>query len=215
MYKLAIFDLDGTLFNTLSDICGALDYVFIKNSITTLSFQEAEILMGDGLKSFLDKACQLKGVSTCPDHVIQEFIDYYGKNCCKLTSFYDGVLSLLDKLTANNVKLTVLSNKSEILVKKILKEFKIYDKFLTISGGDTFAEKKPSSLPVLETLRILNIQPSDAIMIGDSENDMVSGSSAGVATCYCTYGYGKQLKTLPNFTVDSPDEIFGIVMGLL
>lgn len=214
-YKLAIFDLDGTLCDTLADIYASLDYVFNKNSLISPSLEEAKTLMGDGLKAFMEKAAKLNNVKDCTAVVSDEFVDHYSENCTRKTTVYDGILKLLDDLDNRNIKLAVLSNKSEFLVKVILQHFNLNHRFLAVSGGDTFAEKKPSPLPVQETLSMLGFSKNEAIMIGDSENDVASGYGAGVATCHCAYGYGVGLKTKPSFSASSPEEIIKIFMDKL
>lgn len=209
-YRLAIFDLDGTLCDTLADIYVSLDFVFKKNSLITPNLTEAKMLMGDGLKAFMQKAAKLNNVTDCPAGVIDEFVDHYSTNCTSKTTVYDGIIKLLDDLDSRNIKLAVLSNKSERLVKVILDYFNLTDRFLTLSGGDTFAEKKPSPLPLQETLKILGFSKDDAIMIGDSENDVASGASAGVSTCHCVYGYGGDLKSKPTFSARYPAEIIKV-----
>lgn len=212
MFKFAIFDLDGTLCDTLADIFEALTVIFNQNSLQPPSLDEARTLMGDGLKAFLNKATRMHGNFDCPPKVMDDFIAYYGENCTVKTSLYQGMPELITTLNANNIKCAVLSNKAIRHVKVILEHFKLTDEFILISGGDTFAEKKPSPLPILETLRLTGFDKKDTLMIGDSINDVASGAAAGVATCYCEYGYGESLAIKPDYIVSAPREILDLFM---
>lgn len=212
MFKLAIFDLDGTLCDTLADIFDALSVIFKQHSLQPPSLDEAKTLMGDGLKAFLNKAARMHGNFDCPPQVMDDFITYYGEHCTVKTSLYSGMRELITMLNKNNIKCAVLSNKAIRHVKVILEYFKLTGEFILISGGDTFAEKKPSPLPILETLRLTGFNTSDALMIGDSINDVASGAAAGVATCYCTFGYGESLAIKPDYIVSASEEIFDLFM---
>lgn len=212
MFKFAIFDLDGTVCDTLADIYDSLSVIFRQNSIQPPCLDEATALMGDGLKAFLNKAARLHGDFDCPPKVIDDFIAYYGKSCTVKTTLYQGIREVITTLKENNIKCALLSNKAIRHVRVILEYFKLTDEFILISGGDTFVEKKPSPLPILETLRLTGFNKKDTLMIGDSENDVASGFAAGVTTCYCLYGYGKNLLTKPDFTVSTPSEILDLFM---
>lgn len=206
MFKLAIFDLDGTLFDTVGDIYTSLVYVFTNRGIAVPSRAQVQAFMGDGLAVFLNKAASLSGAEATLQ-LTEDFLSYYYENCTAQTKPYKGIGKLLPKLSELGVTLAVVSNKAYVLVSKILNHFEFTGYFSMVSGGDTFREKKPSPLPLKETLRDLGFSSEDAVMIGDSENDVASGTAAGVKTCYCSYGYGKNLATLPNFIVETPSGI--------
>ena len=217
MFKVALFDLDGTLFDTLPDIHGALEYSLSKNGLLTssISLQQTRSFIGDGLKAFLQKAVShFTDLKECPDEVIQDYMSFYRDNCINNTVPYNGIEFLLDSLVALDIKMLVVSNKSEVFVKKIIKYFSFDKYFVESFGGDSFSTKKPSPIPILESIKFLssltssNYNLDDVIMIGDSENDILSGEAAGVKTCLCKYGYGLPMSCVPNYYAENANDIF-------
>ena len=111
--------------------------------------------------------------------------------------------------------MAVISNKAEHLVKIILKTLKADQYFERMYGGDSFKEKKPSSLPLIETMKELKVSPNEVLMVGDSDNDVVSASKAGAKTCFCTYGFQPKLKiSTSDYTVDSAESLLKLLKGL-
>lgn len=218
MFKIALFDLDGTLFDTLPDIHGALEFALTNNGLKQpLLIEHTRSFIGDGLKAFLQKAIsattQLK---ECPEHIINDYLTYYGNHCSDKTRPYDGIEELLCKLQINNIKMAVVSNKSEVFVKKILKHYNFERFFAASFGGDSFSDKKPSSIPILSTLEAISASDvafNNIIMIGDSENDIASGNAAGIKTCWCTYGYGLNLLSKPDYIVSNSKDIYNYLFN--
>ncbi len=190
MYKTALLDFDGTIADTLLDIYNSIVYVFEQNDLVAPEFDVAKELMGDGLKMFLEKSLNATNNDiSLADKITDEFINHYAMNSTIHTNLYDGVIELLDLLKNNNIKLAVISNKSEKFLRIIVDHFNLTSYFEVIAGGDTYIDKKPSALPILKTLEIMGVPTDEAIMIGDSKNDLLSGINAKVATCICTFGY--------------------------
>ncbi len=215
MFAIAVFDLDGTLFDTLPDIYGALEFVLKKNGMKVPSENIAASFMGDGLKTFLGKAAALSGAKECPQPLLDDYFSYYGAHCTDKTRPYGGIEDLLEGLLLKGVTMGVASNKSEIFVRKIINHFGFDKFFAKISGGDTFSEKKPSPEPVIETIKSITpyYNPESCIMIGDSENDVASGGAAGIKTCWCRYGYGSGILSKADFTASSPFEIYDYIIN--
>lgn len=216
MYKILIFDLDGTLFDTLPDIYSSLHYVLKKNKLSVPSIDMAKIFIGDGLKTFLKRAINYsKGNEENLDLIFNDYLEHYGNNCINNTTVYNGIYEVLDYAFNHNIKMAVVSNKSEIFVKKIINHFNM-DKYFSpyIYGGDSFTEKKPSSLPINNTIKNININDinNDEIMIiGDSKNDVIAGFNANIKTCLCSYGYGFDNTLNPNYTINHPTDIINII----
>lgn len=215
MLNIVVFDLDGTLFDTLPDIYGSLEYVLKKNGMQIPSENQAASFMGDGLKTFLCRAIALSGIKDCSQALLDDYLSYYGAHCTDKTKPYNGIVNLLEGLLLKGVKMGVASNKSEFLVRKIITHFKFDKFFIKISGGDTFLHKKPHPEPVIGTIQSMtsfyNLQ--SCLMIGDSENDIASGISAGIKTCWCRYGYGHDILLKADFTVSSPFDIYNRVIN--
>lgn len=215
MYKVMLLDFDGTIADTLEDIYDAIVAVFDMNGLTAPDFETARELMGDGLKMFLQKSLAATGNDiSATDMFVDDFIDYYSKHCTIKTTLYDDILEVLNTLRSNDIRLAVVSNKAEKFLRVILEHFGMISLFEVIVGGDTFEDKKPSALPIIKTLELMNADKSDTIMIGDSKNDVLSGINAGVSTCLCTYGYYSGMADSglnADYTIDKPLQILDLL----
>lgn len=211
--KLIIFDLDGTFFDTFEDIYNALSGVIERYNYPMPTKDEAKSFIGDGLRVFLSKAIKMNNPDDVPDKMLTEYIDNYAKNIVGATKPYNGMLELAGKIHSNGDKLAVISNKSEHLVKAIFKHFEIDNLFSFLAGGNTFEESKPSPLPILKVAEMLGFSDimKNVYMVGDSDNDVISANVAGAVTIFCTFGYGKNLKTPADYLVASADEIYNSI----
>ncbi len=197
MYKAALLDFDGTICDTILDIHNAIVHVFNKNGLNVPDLETSRELLGDGLKLLLHKALNATGNDLSQaDSITEQFIEHYATICTETTTLYNDILDVVDTLLANDIKVAIVSNKSEKFLHIILNHFNIADKFEVIVGGDTYAEKKPSAFPILKTLEILDIDKENALMVGDSKNDLLAGVNADVDTCICNYGYLSGLANL-------------------
>jgi len=211
--KLIIFDLDGTFFDTFADIYNALKNILSKNNLPIPSEDQARSFVGDGLKKFLARSINIESTKDLSETFYNDFIDAYAKDLVLYTKPYPHMIELANKLYNDNHILAVLSNKSEVFVKAIYKHFELEDKFSFLAGGDTFEERKPSPLPILTIATKLgfNDRMNDVIMIGDSDNDILSAKYAGAKSIFCTFGYSENLKAPADFTVNSADKIYDLI----
>lgn len=220
MYKYVLFDLDGTLFDTLPDIYGALRFVFDKHSFKAPTMQETISFIGGGLVEFFNKALGNAGFNNITETEMKqyqkEYLEYYGVHAVQDTKPYDRMEEILQKMKENNVLMSVVSNKSEILVKKIVNIFGFEKYFTVIAGGDTYSEKKPSPVPLYSVLSIMSkgasYQKDQVIMVGDSKNDILAGYAADVKTCLCSFGYGLDIPKEPHYIINKPMELIDIVL---
>ena len=133
----------------------------------------------------------------------------YGKARGQQGQFADIVdTRVLQQLAADGIRMAVVSNKQEALSRQILKALAIDGFFDSIAGGDTFPEMKPSPLPLIRVIDELSGSPADAVMVGDSINDIQAGNRAGITTIGCTWGYGNRDELREAiFTADSCSDI--------
>lgn len=211
--KLIIFDLDGTFFDTFADIYNALKTLLLKHNYPIPTEDQARSFVGDGLKKFLARSINVENTKDLPEIFYNDFIYIYANNLVIDTKPYPYMIELANKLYNDKHILAVVSNKSEVFVKAIYKHFELDDKFSFLAGGDTFEEKKPSPLPILTIANDLGFKDrmNDVIMIGDSDNDILSAKYAGAKSIFCTFGYSENLKAPADFTVNSADEIYSLI----
>lgn len=189
LIKLLIFDLDGTLIDSLPDLTDATNYVRQSCQLSPLSSEEVRRLVGQGTRSLVARALP----SATPRQVdagLEKFLDYNLLHIADKTRLYPGVAETLQALEGLNIPLCVLSNKNVALCREVLSLLRIAQYFPAVFGADSFPFKKPSPEPVLALLKEFGVAASESVMIGDSINDIAAGGGAGVLTVGCSYGYG-------------------------
>ncbi len=208
MFNLIIFDLDGTLADTIDDIHECLNITLSKFGFPTISLEATKSYVGDGIKKLVERAV---GKEHFDDKIEEDFRNLYAKNIVKHTKLYDNVIDILNHLHKKNITLSVISNKSFALTDTVIKHFGL-DKYLSSwHGGDSFGEKKPSPIPVLKVLETHCVTSDKALMVGDNHTDILAGSRAGLKTCFCEYGYGKTGESKPDFRISKFQDILTII----
>lgn len=168
--------------------------------------------IGDGLKVLIERSLNASNSNIDINIILNEFMNHYKNNCVINSKLFQGMDSVIKILHNNNIKMAVISNKAYKFVKIILDDLKLNHYFTVFYGGDSFSEKKPSPLPLLNTMKLLNIDPENVLMVGDSDNDILAGKNAGAYTCYCSYGYSKIKLSQPDYIVSKPEEIINNVL---
>jgi phosphoglycolate phosphatase len=208
-YACYLFDLDGTLVDSLLDLHQAVNHVVTSRGNDALSVDVVRAYIGDGVKVLLARSLLGKEPPTTEetrttvpsdllkraeeihdlDAGLEEFRAFYIDHVVDHTQCYEGVRETLVVLETAGVSLGVVSNKPEAPTKKILDALGILDHFDAVVGGDTVGTLKPDPAPVLHALKTLGHDASEALMIGDSANDVLAGRRAGCDTVAVTYGF--------------------------
>ena len=187
--ELAIFDLDGTIIDSLDDLTAATNYMLSELGKGELSTSEVRVLIGQGARRLVERA--LPGVS--PEELergLDLFLAYNEEHIVDRTRLYPWVVETLETLRRQGRRLAVISNKNVALCRKVLYTLQVEAFFTSVIGADSLPFRKPSPQPVLKLLEEYGVAPGNAVIIGDSINDMDAGKAAGVLTVGCTYGYG-------------------------
>lgn len=216
MIELVIFDLDGTLVDSCEDIMQALNYCFEKKGIKGFSKEEVKRMVGEGVNRLIEKALKARGNTFLPktqQEMIECFINYYRKHIADFSRVYPHVRETLEEL--KEVKKAVVSNKITELSVKSLEKLGLLKYFDFVAGSDFFSERKPSKIPIIETIKRFNTSPDKTIIVGDSEFDITAGKSAGVKTVAVTYGYReKQVLKNADFIIDKFSDLVKILRAL-
>lgn len=187
--RAALFDLDGTLVDSLGDITDAVNHMLAGFERPSLSVSAVRRLVGKGARNLVWRALG----SESPDDIaraLELFVAYNKDHIADKSSLYPGVRDALHHLAESGIRMAVISNKNEALCRLVMEALDIARQFEIICGGDTFSEMKPSPLPLLRVVERLGVTTHEAVMIGDSINDVQAGQQAGVATIGCAWGYG-------------------------
>lgn len=184
-----LFDLDGTLVDSLDDLTAAVNHMLSCFDRPPLTRNGVCTLVGRGARNLVSRA-----LASDSDEEIRQGLDLFtGYNSAHIADsgrLYSGMPELLRQLAAENVRMAVISNKSENLSRQVLNALGAASYFRIIAGGDTFEEMKPSPLPLLRVMAALGSSAADTVMVGDSINDIEAGNLAGVRTIGCDWGYG-------------------------
>lgn len=187
--KLLIFDLDGTLIDSLPDLVDATNHMRQSFRLAPFTPEEVRRLVGQGARSLVARALP----SATPEQVeegLEIFLGYNLAHIADKTRPYPGVLETLRALEETGIPLCVLSNKNVALCREVLTRLGLAQYLPAVYGADSFPFRKPSPEPVLALLKEYRVENRDCVIVGDSINDMAAGAGAGVVTVGCSYGYG-------------------------
>ena len=190
--KLAIFDLDGTLVDTLFDVTSSINMALVKLNLKEVDSDFVKNYLGFG-GSYLVKAAIEKSQKST-EELIQKVSDlymhYYNQEMLKKSCLYKGVIETLDKLINSNFIIVLCTNKITKFTFPLLEYLKIKKYFNLIICGDTYPLKKPSPYPLLQILAFFQLEPDMAIYIGDTNIDKMAAENANIQFIYAAYGYG-------------------------
>ncbi|CAM3499503.1 phosphoglycolate phosphatase [Psychrobacter glaciei] len=203
--QLLIFDFDGTLIDSVPDLADATNAMLTTLGKETYPIDSIRNWVGNGSRMLVERALVgkvevLEGELTVEeaDHAEQVFFEAYNNISGSKTVAYPDVDNGLKKLKDAGYTLALVTNKPIRFVPKILRSFGWQDLFAEVLGGDSLAVKKPDPAPLLHVCEALNIDPAQAIMIGDSRNDILAGQNANMDTLGLSYGYnyGQDIREL-------------------
>ncbi|WP_276378855.1 HAD family hydrolase [Flavobacterium sp. H4147] len=188
-FKGIIFDLDGTLVNSLEDISDAMNKVLQGLNFPTHTYDTYQYFIGSGLRNLVSKAIPSTNNSDEQIEICFEcMINEYREICTLKTKPYDGIVELLENLTSQNIKMAVFSNKADELTKKIASEI-FPNHFDTAVGLSTEALKKPNPFEALAIGKKWNLNPEEILFVGDSDIDMQTAVNANMFPVGVTWGY--------------------------
>lgn len=212
MKKTLIFDLDGTLLDSIYDIALCMNEVLTSLKLDTYKIDEYKYFVGSGMDILIDNA--LKNSIELKDEATKRFKELYEFNLHKNTKPYDGIYELLDELVKLDCNLAVLSNKPDLMTKEYVKTvFKDYP-FLEVHGQKEQQAKKPDPIQALNIASKLKINPSEIFFVGDTKVDMQTAKSANMKAIGVLWGFRdeKELKEHgADFIVKEPLEIINII----
>lgn len=214
-YELAVFDMDGTILNTLEDLADSLNHVLEKSGYPRRSIQEVKSFVGNGIRRLIERGVPKGTDEASVDKVYQEFIEYYQVHCADKTRPYDGVMELLKTLREAGCLTAVVSNKADSAVQELCRQY--FDGLFDIAVGDRAGFlRKPAPDSVNEVLGQLKMKREKAVYIGDSDVDIDTAGNAGMDSIIVTWGFREKefLKEHgADVMVSHPREIAEIILS--
>lgn len=192
-----LFDLDGTLADTLGDIAATTNHVRVRYGLAPLTREEVRSMIGDGARVLLRRALAHGPGGDLPpgidlEEAVRAYREHHLDQCTRTAALYPGVRTHLERLHEAGHPLAVVTNKPEEYARLVVRHLGLTGMFPVLVGGDSLAQRKPHPLPVLHALEALGTVAATATMVGDSENDVRSGRAAGTRTIAVLYGYGSE-----------------------
>lgn len=186
---LLIFDLDGTLVDSLDDIVHSVNFTLPKLGLEKLSRNEIQSYVGDGIRTLLSRAVgtQVQVSDELVERARKIYYEHHEEHCLDHVRMYPHAKDIMEHFSSK--KKAVVSNKSERFTKKILEGLGLNYYLDLIIGGDTLSEKKPNPLVIEHAVSLLKVEKQRTVMVGDGHQDIQCGKSAGVLTCGVTYGF--------------------------
>lgn len=192
MIRLCIFDLDGTLINSLMDLASAMNNALEAQGFRTHEVEEYRFLVGSGLSVLADRAASAPNKKYTPEvkeKILSDFSEYYTLHCLDNTVPYEGINSLLRELKKRNILFAVNSNKPDAFTKKIVTALMPEHDFSVICGKRDEFERKPSPDGANYIMDTLSVSKEETLYIGDSNVDVLTAKNAGISFCGVSWGF--------------------------
>ena len=187
-YKAVLFDMDGTVLDTLGDLAAAVNHTLREFSMPERSIAEVAAALSNGAAYLIAHTVPDGTPKELTDKVLAAYAPYYDAHCDILTGPYDGIVPLMQKLRGRGVKLAVISNKQDTAVKPLAEKY--FPGLLEIAVGESAeVRRKPNPDAVLAALRHIGVEREEAIYVGDTEVDLQTARNAGMECASVDWGF--------------------------
>ncbi len=212
MKKIVIFDLDGTLLNTLDDLADSTNYALAKFGYPTRTIEEVRQFVGNGVAKLIERAIPDGKKNPNFEKCLAIFKENYAQNMYNKTAPYVGILEMLSNLKSKGLKIAVVSNKFDLAVKELCKKY--FDGYIDFAAGENEAQgikKKPAPDTVFTVLKEFELNPEDAVYVGDSDVDIMTAKNSQMPCISVTWGFRDEdflLKNGATILINTPSEIY-------
>ena len=210
MYKLVIFDLDGTLLDTIEDICDSINIALKESNLELVTIEECKYMVGNGAKILVERAIREK--TQFFDKVFSSYMFNYERLQKNKTRPYEKIMEVLDRLKELNIKSAILSNKPHE------DTLRVVDYYFGLSKFDLVIGKKPNNRPkpeidgAIEILNTLNMKSEDVLYVGDTSVDITTAIRSNFTSVGVTWGFRKESElTQANYIIHHPLDLLKII----
>ena len=212
-YDTVIFDLDGTLLNTLEDLADAVNAVMRAHAYPERTLEEVRRFVGNGIRRLMEQAVPAGVEGDLFEQIFEEFRSYYTEHCQIKTRAYDGVMELLKMLAERDYVMAIVSNKNHAAVCELNEIY--FKEFISVAIGQKDGiRKKPAPDTVWQALKGLGKEASSAIYVGDSEVDFMTAENSGMDCVLVTWGFRTEEELagcMPKAWIQNPEELLAVL----
>lgn len=216
MYRACIFDLDGTLTDTLESLTYSVNETMKELGLQLITCEQCRQFVGDGAKALIERTLRAVGDEglTRLERAMEAYGRIFGANCTYNVKPYDGIIEMLDSLRERGIKVAVLSNKPHLQTIDVVTEILGKERFDCMNGQREGVKRKPDPAGVFETMKELGVNKEECLYIGDSDVDMETAIRAEVTSVGVSWGFRSRevLKEAgADYIIDTPKELLSLV----
>jgi phosphoglycolate phosphatase len=210
---VALFDLDGTLVDSVPDIHAALDRMMARLGRPCFGRTEVTAMIGDGVRVLVERALAARGLGF-DQTALDGFSADYTARAAEETALFPGIAGVLEGLEAAGWRMAICTNKPAKATAALLGALGIGERFAAVGGGDSFPVRKPDPEHLLGTLRAAGGEPGLAVMVGDHRNDVLAARGAEVPCLFAGWGYGTpEMAEGAAAVIDRPEGLLAALLG--
>ena len=213
-YKAVLFDLDGTLLETLQDLMDTMNHCLAAHGMPERDFEHVRRSVGNGIRKLVERCVPGGTEDSLVEKIFSEFLAYYAIHCADTTRAYDGIHEMLEELRTAGVRMAVISNKADPAVQELLPQY--FPPVFEIAVGERPGiARKPAPDMVEHALAQMGLAKAEAVYVGDSDVDVATARNSQVDCIACTWGFRTReelLATGATTLVDAPRDLVEMVM---
>lgn len=219
MLKAVLFDLDGTLVNSLEDLAASCNYALTFFGFNTHETEKFKYFVGDGMPKLIERVLPENARDNETKlKVLEKFLEHYKIHFADNTYAYEGILELLDDIKQLNLKTAVISNKAQKPAEEVVSKVLGDSYFDVICGKREGYPAKPDPTLTLEIIKELDVKPEECLFIGDSGMDCAVAVNSGTIGVGVLWGFREKTELLENgakYIAETPNEILDIIKGII
>jgi len=213
MIKAVVFDLDGTLINSLEDLAQSMNAALVENGLPIHPIEKYKLMIGDGVTTLAKRAAGSENAAVY-EPVLARMREIYKRNATNNTATYKGIAQVVKQLKSDGIKLAVLTNKLESFALSLVDYFFEKDTFDFVKGATLASNVKPDPAGMLELLKQLDVKPGETILVGDSGVDMQVADAVGAFGVGAAWGFRPREeleKYRAKAIIDDPEQLLAVV----